>query len=84
MRHCPRPVRRRQCLTDGPFDLTILPIGAYDEAWIEIHTTPEQAVEAHQLVKGTTLPPIHWATSDLALHPPDEPIERLVAEAEKR
>jgi L-ascorbate metabolism protein UlaG (beta-lactamase superfamily) len=43
----------------GPFDLTILPIGAYDEAWIEIHTTPEQAAEAHQRVKGGVMLPIH-------------------------
>jgi L-ascorbate metabolism protein UlaG (beta-lactamase superfamily) len=68
----------------GPFDLTILPIGAYDEAWIEIHPTPEQAAEAHGLVKGAVMLPIHWATFDLALHAWDEPIERLVKEAEKQ
>jgi L-ascorbate metabolism protein UlaG (beta-lactamase superfamily) len=68
----------------GPFDLTILPIGAYDEAWIEIHTTPEQAAEAHQLVKGGVMLPIHWATFDLALHTWAEPIERLVKAAEKQ
>ncbi len=67
----------------GPFDLTIMPIGAYDEAWIEIHTTPEQAVEAHRQVRGEKMLPIHWATFDLALHAWDEPIERLVKEAGK-
>jgi L-ascorbate metabolism protein UlaG (beta-lactamase superfamily) len=68
----------------SPFDLTILPIGAYDEAWIEIHTTPEQAAEAHGLVKGAVMLPIHWATFDLALHTWNKPIERLVKEAEKQ
>ncbi|MGZ8750806.1 MAG: MBL fold metallo-hydrolase [Pseudonocardia sp.] len=31
----------------GPFDLTVLPIGAYSERWPLIHMTPEEAVQAH-------------------------------------
>ncbi len=61
-----------------------MPIGAYDKAWLDIHTTPEQAVQAHQLLKGETVIPIHWATFDLALHTWYEPIERFVAEARKQ
>jgi L-ascorbate metabolism protein UlaG (beta-lactamase superfamily) len=34
----------------GPFDLTIMPIGAYDVNWADIHTNSEEAVEAHQQV----------------------------------
>lgn len=65
----------------GPFDLTIIPIGAYDPAWPAIHTTPEEGVEVHQQVQGKTMLPVHWATFDLALHPWIEPIERFVAAA---
>lgn len=31
----------------GPFDLTLLPIGAYNTAWPDIHMNPEEAVRAH-------------------------------------
>jgi L-ascorbate metabolism protein UlaG (beta-lactamase superfamily) len=69
----------------GPFDLTLMPIGAYNAAWPDIHMTPEEAVQAHRDVVGSTsglLVPIHWATFRLAPHPWAEPIERLVAAAE--
>lgn len=62
----------------GPFDLTILPIGAYHPAWQDIHMNPEEALRAHGDLGGTALLPIHWATFDLALHSWDEPIERLL------
>ncbi|MBC9820846.1 MBL fold metallo-hydrolase [Terrabacter sp. MAHUQ-38] len=62
----------------GPFDLTIIPIGAYSVHWPDIHLNPEQAIEAHLDVnKGETdsvLLPIHWATFNLATHWWSEPI----------
>ncbi len=66
----------------GPFDLTLLPIGAYDERWPDIHLDPEEAVQAHQDLRGKNLLPIHWATFDLAFHPWAEPVQRLLAAAE--
>jgi L-ascorbate metabolism protein UlaG (beta-lactamase superfamily) len=65
----------------GPFDLTVLPIGAYADAWPDIHLCPEEAVRAHLDLGGAVLLPIHWATFDLAPHPWSEPIERLLAAA---
>ncbi|NUO33615.1 MAG: hypothetical protein HOQ27_00870 [Dermatophilaceae bacterium] len=32
----------------GPFDLTIMPVGAYDPFWPDIHMDPEQALAAHR------------------------------------
>ncbi|MEO7132265.1 MAG: MBL fold metallo-hydrolase [Dermatophilaceae bacterium] len=32
----------------GPFDVTLVPIGAYDPFWPDIHMDPEQAVAAHR------------------------------------
>ena len=32
----------------GPFDLTLMPIGAYNKAWPDIHMNPEEAVQAHR------------------------------------
>jgi L-ascorbate metabolism protein UlaG (beta-lactamase superfamily) len=65
----------------GPFDLTLLPIGAYNKAWPDIHMNPEEAVQAHRDLNGEhpgVLVPIHWATFRLAPHPWAEPAERLV------
>jgi L-ascorbate metabolism protein UlaG (beta-lactamase superfamily) len=64
----------------GPFDLTILPIGAYDTRWPDVHMDPEEAVRAHQQLRGQVLLPIHWATFDLAFHAWSDPVERLLEE----
>ncbi len=65
----------------GPFDLTILPIGAYDARWRDIHMDPEEAVRTHRDLGGKVLLPIHWATFDLAFHSWADPIERLLVAA---
>lgn len=67
----------------GPFDLTIMPIGAYDELWHDIHLFPKETVEAQLMLKSKKMLPVHWATFDLALHPWGEPIEQLLIEADK-
>ena len=67
----------------GPFDLTLLPIGAYNEAWRAIHMDPEEAVRAHGDLGGGVLLPIHWATFNLAFHRWDEPVQRMLAAAER-
>lgn len=61
----------------GPFDLTLMPIGAYDVYWSAIHMNPEEAVLAHQMVKGKKVLPIHYGTFDLSRHAWDEPMERF-------
>jgi L-ascorbate metabolism protein UlaG (beta-lactamase superfamily) len=65
----------------GPFDLTLLPIGAYDERWPDIHLNPEEAARTHLDLRGAVLLPIHWGTFDLAFHPWVEPVHRLLAAA---
>ncbi len=65
----------------GPFDLTLVQIGAYDRAWPGIHMTPEEGVAAHLDVRGGLLVPVHWGTFVLAMHPWAEPVDRLLAEA---
>jgi L-ascorbate metabolism protein UlaG (beta-lactamase superfamily) len=67
----------------GPFDITFIKIGAYDEQYPDMHLDPEEAVQAHIMLKGNQLVPIHWGTFDLALHSWQEPIERLVVAAKK-
>ena len=62
----------------GPFDLTVLPIGAYDRRWPDVHLDPVQAVQAHLELRGEVMLPIHWATYDLAFHPWAAPAEWLL------
>ncbi len=63
----------------GPFTVTFFDIGAYGEqkGWKEVHYTPEQAVKAHQAVRGKLIVPGGWGTFNLALFPWHEPIERF-------
>jgi L-ascorbate metabolism protein UlaG (beta-lactamase superfamily) len=67
----------------GPFDIAFIKTAAYNENWPDIHLNPEQAVAACSDLGGNALVPIHWGTFDLSLHSWYEPIERLIAAAEK-
>jgi L-ascorbate metabolism protein UlaG (beta-lactamase superfamily) len=67
----------------GPFDATLMPIGAYHPAWPDIHMNPEEAVRAHRdMADSGLLVPIHWATFRLAPHPWAEPVQRLLTAAD--
>ncbi|MGH3449930.1 MAG: MBL fold metallo-hydrolase [Haloechinothrix sp.] len=65
----------------GPFDATVIQIGAYNASWPDIHMTPEEGVAVHRDVAGGLLVPVHWGTFNLALHPWAEPADRVWAEA---
>jgi L-ascorbate metabolism protein UlaG (beta-lactamase superfamily) len=69
----------------GPFDLTFFEIGAYSnlKGQMEVHYTPEQAIKAHEAVRGKLMVPSGWGTFDLGLYPWYEPIERFVIAANK-
>ena len=62
----------------GPFDLTMLDVGAYHELWKDIHMGPDGAVQAFAALGGAgLLMPIHWGLFDLALHGWRQPVERM-------
>jgi len=67
----------------GPFELSMIEIGASNPAWADIHLGPVNAMRAFDMLGGGTLLPIHWGTFDLALHPWDEPVETLLGIAEQ-
>ena len=62
----------------GPFDLVMLEVGAFHPSWGDIHLGPTNAVEAHRLLGGGALLPVHWGTFSLATHAWDEPVETLL------
>lgn len=68
----------------GPFDVTMLEIGAYDVNWPDIHMGPKLAVQAHLDLKGGALLPIHWGTFRLAFHTWNEPAEKIIKYAKEK
>ncbi|MEY9836709.1 MBL fold metallo-hydrolase [Streptacidiphilus sp. EB103A] len=75
----------------GPFDLSLVQIGAYSDHWRSVHMTPEEGVSTHLDVnRGSGDPgsgllvPVHWGTFVLGLHAWSEPVERLCADADER
>jgi L-ascorbate metabolism protein UlaG (beta-lactamase superfamily) len=67
----------------GPFDLTLMKIGASDPTWSEIHMTPEEAVQAHRDLRGLVMLPVHWCTFNLAFHGWSVPADRAISAAAK-
>jgi L-ascorbate metabolism protein UlaG (beta-lactamase superfamily) len=61
----------------GPFDASLIQVGAYGEGWPDIHMTPEDGLRSHLDVGGGLLIPVHWCTYVLAFHAWAEPVNRL-------
>ncbi|MDR6549371.1 MBL fold metallo-hydrolase [Paenibacillus qinlingensis] len=68
----------------GPFDLTLMECGQYDERWADIHLMPEETVQAHLDVKGKVMLPIHWGAFTLAMHDWNDPVTRAVRAAQEK
>lgn len=62
----------------GPFELAIMPIGAY-QPWVRSHCTPEQAVRMANDAGADYLLPIHFKTFAFGREGTTEPLERLDA-----
>lgn len=72
----------------GPFDATMIQVGAYSDFWPDIHMTPDEGVRAHLDLQGGdptagVMLPIHWGTFNLAPHPWAEPGERMMRATHK-
>ena len=63
----------------GPFNVTLLETGAYDEQWADVHMQPEETLQAHLDLQGDWLVPVHNGTFDLALHAWTDPFDRIHA-----
>ena len=68
----------------GPFDLALMPIGAYDPRWFmrSVHMDPEECVKAAEMLAADKrdLPLVlatHWGTFKLTDEPLDEPPLRM-------
>ncbi len=65
----------------GPFDLSMIEVGAYDPAWGTVHLGPDEALKMHKQVGGRLMFPVHWGTFNLAPHRWDQPLVRLVEQS---
>jgi N-acyl-phosphatidylethanolamine-hydrolysing phospholipase D len=69
----------------GPFDVAILPIGAYEPRWFmgSVHMNPEDCIEAVEQLQtgqhgaGLVMVAAHWGTFKLTDEPMDEPPARM-------
>lgn len=71
----------------GPFDATMIQVGAYSKWWPDIHMTPDEGMRAHLDLQGGrpegVLLPIHWGTFNLAPHAWSAPGEGTLAAARR-
>lgn len=65
----------------GPFDLTMIEMGASNLRWRDSHLSPEEAIQAHLDVRGRVMLPVHWGAYDLAMRPWNFFIEATYKEA---
>ncbi len=65
-------------------DIALMPIGAYEApSGRDVHMNPEEAVRAFVDLGAKLLIPMHFGTFPLGNEPHDEPVERLLAEADR-
>jgi len=70
----------RKVRSSKPYDLAIMPIGAYNP-WIYAHCNPEQALGMANDAGAEFILPVHHQTFELSREPRTEPLERLLTAA---
>ena len=69
----------------GPFDLSAIPIGAYEPRWFMRghHMDPDEAAQVHLDLRSKKSVAMHWGTFILTDEPLDEPPRKLKAALER-
>ena len=68
------------------FDLALIPIGAYEPAWMmsPVHINPKEALDMHLAIQSKKSIGIHWGTFQLTFEDRMDPPKRLSNEINKR
>ena len=63
----------------GPFDLTAIPIGAYEPRWFmkNFHVNPSESISIHKDVKSKKSIGMHFGTFVLTTEPVMEPVKKI-------
>ncbi|KAI8978161.1 N-acyl-phosphatidylethanolamine-hydrolyzing phospholipase D [Trametes punicea] len=69
----------------GPFDLALLPIGAYAPRWMWsfVHASPSDSVQIFKDIRARKALAMHWGTWELTMEPIMEPPKLLKKECAK-
>lgn len=69
----------------GPFDASLIPIGAYEPRWFmkDMHVNPTEAVQIHKDVRSKQSFAMHWGTFPLTAEPPGAPAKELALALER-
>lgn len=67
----------------GPFDISLMECGQYNEDWKAIHMMPEETAQAAVDLKSKLFMPIHWGALTLAFHDWTNPVERVTNKAKE-
>jgi L-ascorbate metabolism protein UlaG (beta-lactamase superfamily) len=67
----------------GPFDISMMECGQYNQDWHAIHMMPEETAQAAVDLRSKLFMPIHWGAFTLAFHSWTDPAERVTKAAEK-
>ena len=65
----------------GPFDISLMECGQYNQDWKLLHMMPEETVQASIDLKSKLILPIHWGGFTLAFHDWTDPIVRILNKA---
>lgn len=76
---------RRARQDDRPYDLAMVPIGAYEPRWFmeDAHMMPEEAVASVALLNARHALGYHFGTFNLTDEPIEDPVSRLTAELQR-
>ena len=66
----------------GPFDMAFVEAGQYNKRWPDVHMYPEESYLATMDVKAKAVMPIHWGAFSLAMHPWNEPAQKMYERAQ--
>ena len=67
----------------GPFDISMMECGQYNEDWKAIHMMPEETAQAAVDLNSKLMMPIHWGAFTLAFHDWTDPAERVTKKADE-
>ena len=67
----------------GPFNISLIDCGQYNDAWKHLHMFPEECTKASIDLKSDYYMPIHWGAFTLSTHDWNEPINQSIFYSEK-